>query len=159
MPRIELQTYIAAPVERVFDLSRSIDLHKLSTRGTDEEAIGGGRTSGLIELNETVTWRAKHFGVYQKLTVVIDRFERPKFFNDVMVRVAFDQMQHLHQFEAHGNGTLMSDTFEFRSPLGWIGKLVDKLVLKKYMKRFLVVRNAEIKRIAESDAWKELLPK
>ena len=68
MSFIKLETYISAPIEKVFDLARSIDLHKVSTLGTNEEAIAG-RTTGLIELGETVTWQAKHFGLYQKLTV------------------------------------------------------------------------------------------
>lgn len=67
MPRIELRTKIKADKQIVFDLSRSIDLHKTSTEQTNETAISG-KTSGLIELNETVTWRAKHFGFYQNLT-------------------------------------------------------------------------------------------
>ena len=67
MPTIHLQTQINAPRQVVFDLSRSIDVHKLSTAHTNETAVIG-LTSGLIKLNETVTWRAKHFGMYQKLT-------------------------------------------------------------------------------------------
>ena len=53
---------IAAPVETVFDLSLDIDAHVASMADSGERAIGGV-TSGLIGLGETVTWRAKHFGV------------------------------------------------------------------------------------------------
>ena len=60
MPNIHLTTFIAAPVERVFDLSRNIDLHKKSMTKHKEEAVAGIRF-GLIEKDETVTWRAKHF--------------------------------------------------------------------------------------------------
>src|SRR5215218_8887243 len=56
---IEMSTYIAAPRERVFDLARSIDVHQRSLEHTRERAVGG-RTSGLIGLGETVTWRARH---------------------------------------------------------------------------------------------------
>ncbi len=66
MPKIHLQTFIKAKKELVFDLSRSIDLHLLSTKKTNEKAIAG-KTSGLMELNDTVTWRAKHLGIYQNL--------------------------------------------------------------------------------------------
>lgn len=74
MPCISLTTEIKAPIERCFDLSRSIDLHVVSTSGTDEKAVGG-RTSGLIEKNETVTWQAVHLGVKQNLTSLITEFE------------------------------------------------------------------------------------
>ena len=78
MPRIELRTEIKADKEIVFDLSRSIDLHKISTEHTNETAIAG-KASGLIGLDENVTWRAKHFGIYQRLTSKITEFDRPNY--------------------------------------------------------------------------------
>jgi hypothetical protein len=60
MTIIHLTSFVAAPIERVFDLSRSIDLHKIACRDSGETAIAG-TCSGLIQLNETVTWEARHF--------------------------------------------------------------------------------------------------
>ncbi|CAN5384782.1 hypothetical protein BH09BAC5_BH09BAC5_17420 [soil metagenome] len=155
MPKILLETYIEASVERVYDLSLSIDLHKLSTKGTDEEAIAG-KMSGLIGLNESVTWRAKHFGIYQKLTVQITKVQRPDFFEDKMLKGTFASMHHVHSFEKNKTGTLMKDAFEYHSPLGFLGKIADALFLKNYMTRFLLQRNKELKRIAEGNDWKKL---
>lgn len=149
MPKIEIRTKINASPKTVFDLSRSIDIHMLSTKKTNEKAIAG-RTSGLIELGETVTWRAKHFGIYQKLTVKITEFESPHFFVDEMVRGAFKGFRHEHHFSKLGKGTLMLDIFDYESPFGILGKLVDYLVLEKYMAQFLTERNLVIKEIAES---------
>jgi len=70
MPRIELSTGIRSSIEICFDLSRSVDLHKLSTAKTNEEAVAG-KTSGLMNLNETVSWRATHFFIRQELTTKI----------------------------------------------------------------------------------------
>lgn len=156
MTQIQLETIIKAPVKRVFDLSRSIDLHKLSTAHTNEEAIAG-RKSGLIELGESVTWRAKHLGVYQKLTVKIVKMESPSMFEDVMVKGVFKSMKHIHIFKADGENTKMVDEFEFESPLGFIGRLFNRVFLKKYMTKFLMIRNQEIKRIAEGEEWKQLI--
>lgn len=100
MPHIKLETIINAPIERCFDLARSIDLHKISTGNTQEEAIAG-TTSGLIGLNETVTWRARHFGVRQTLTSKITEFERPHFFVDEMLEGAFKSIYHKHIFRPH----------------------------------------------------------
>jgi len=97
MPHIHLEIQINAPIDRCFDLARSIDLHKLSTGNTQEEAIAG-ITSGLIGLNETVTWRAKHFGVWQKLSSKITEYERPNFFVDEMLEGAFKSIYHKHTF-------------------------------------------------------------
>ncbi len=156
MPRIELQTEIKATKQMVFDLSRSIDLHKISTEKTNERAIAG-RTHGLIELNESVTWRAKHFGIYQNLTSKITEFDRPNYFADEMVNGASKRFKHEHHFVELNGGTLMTYIFEYQSPLGFLGRLADKLFLEKYMAKLLTERNRIIKEFAESDKWKEIL--
>lgn len=156
MPRIVLEIEIIAPIKRCFDLSRSIDLHKVSTEHTNEEAIDGV-TSGLINLNESVTWRAKHFGIYQNLTTKITEFDSPKFFVDEMVKGAFKGFRHEHHFEAANAGTLMTDIFDYESPLGILGKLADMIVLKRYMTKLLIKRNETIREFAESDKWKQVL--
>lgn len=157
MAIIALMTEINAPVERCFDLSRSIDLHQHSTTGTNERAIAGV-TSGLIRLNETVTWRAKHFGINQNLTSKITELNFPNYFTDVMVKGAFRRMEHLHSFEASGNKTIMKDRFEFEAPLGFIGRFAEKVFLTSYLKKFLMNRNQFIKETAESGSWKNFLP-
>lgn len=156
MPRIELHTEIKAKKEIVFDLSRSIDLHKISTQHTKETAVAG-RTSGLIGMHESVTWRAKHFGIYQKLTSKITEFDRPNYFADEMVRGAFRGFKHQHHFVAINSGTLMTDIFEYKSPLGILGKLADSIFLKKYMTDLLVERNRIVKEFSESDKWQKIL--
>lgn len=156
MQRIELRTEIEASKEIVFDLSRSIDLHKISTEHTKETAIAG-KTSGLIGLNESVTWRARHFGIYQNLTSKITEFERPNFFADEMVKGAFKSFRHEHHFSDSKVGTLMTDIFEYESPLGFLGILADKLFLKKYMTDLLDKRNRIVKDFAESDKWRKIV--
>jgi ligand-binding SRPBCC domain-containing protein len=156
MPRIEIKTKIKASKEVVFDLSRSIDLHKISTEKTNEKAIAG-KTSGLIGLNESVTWRAKHFGVYQNLTSKITEYERPNYFVDEMQKGAFSEFKHEHHFKELNGETLMTDFFEYKSPFGILGKLADKLFLKKYMTELLSERNRIVKEFAESEKWKEII--
>lgn len=156
MPIIEITTTVAAPAERVFDLARSIDLHTASTSGTNEQAVAGV-TTGLIGAGDEVTWRAKHFGVWQRLTVRITEFNRPVHFRDVMLRGAFKRMAHDHYFESVGRETLMRDVFDFESPFGIFGRIADQLFLKRYMQSFLLDRNQILKAIAESDEWRRYL--
>lgn len=153
---IEIRTEINAPIERCFELSTSVDLHKISASKSQEEAIGGV-TEGLIKLHESVTWKARHFGIWFKMKVKITEFEKPLFFTDEMVSGTFKFMKHKHMFEQKGNQTIMIDYFDFESPLGLLGKLVDTLILKSYMMKFLKERNEIIKEFAESDKWKEVL--
>lgn len=158
MPKIQLETKISASIEIVFDLSRSIDLHKISTKHTKEEAVAG-KTSGLIELDEFVTWRAKHFGLTQNLTSKITNFNRPAFFADEMLEGAFKRFRHEHHFKQEGNQTIMIDIFDYESPFGILGKLADFLFLEKYLHGLLSKRNAIIKEFATSEKWKEVLKK
>jgi ligand-binding SRPBCC domain-containing protein len=156
MALVLLTNLIHAPIEICFDLSRSIDLHKISTAQTNEEAISGV-TSGLIGLGEQVSWRAKHFGITQTLTTKITAFNTPTFFQDQMVRGAFKSIIHNHIFETKGNLTLMKDEFYFLAPFGVVGKAVEKLFLVDYMTKLLVQRNKVIKETAESGEWKKIL--
>ena len=156
MPAIELGTYVHAPVSRCFDLARSIDLHKISTKGTDEEAIAGV-TKGLIGAGQCVTWRARHFGIRQTLTSCITRFRAPYYFRDEMVDGPFKSIVHDHRFIPSGDGTLVQDWFHFESP-GWIlGLAFNKLVLTDYLRRVLRRRNEVIKAYAEGEGWLKIL--
>jgi ligand-binding SRPBCC domain-containing protein len=148
MPIIETSLFIAAPVDVCFDLARNIGAHMLSTAKTRERAIAG-RTSGLIDLGETVTWEAVHFGIRQRLTVKITEFDRPNRFVNEMVRGAFKRFRHVHTFAPQDNDTLMCDAFDFTSPLGPLGLIADRLFLTGYMRAFLVERNLHLKRMAE----------
>ena len=157
MPIIELETLVKAPLDRVFDLSRSIDLHEESMCNSSERAVGGVM-SGLIGLGETVTWEAVHFGIRQRLTSKITICDRPVHFQDVMVSGAFAGFTHDHFFLKSENGTLIRDSFEYRSPLGFIGKMADVFFLRSYMTRLLTERNRRLKIVAESDTWQRFIP-
>ena len=156
MSTIHLTTFITAPIERVFDLSRSINLHKISTAHTNEEAIAGV-TSGLINKNETVTWRAKHLFKTRLYTSIISEMQSSHFFIDEMQKGDFKSLKHEHHFKQVDNGTIMIDILNFESPYGIIGKWFNKIYLKNYLKKFIVQRNTVIKEYAETEKWKAIL--
>lgn len=160
MGRIEHSVRVEAPCERVFDLARSIDAHVASTPGTDETPIArdGGKTSGLMVLGDEVTWRARHLGVTQHLTSRIVAYDRPRHFRDSMVRGAFARFDHDHFFEEDGPAaTTVRDVFDFSSPLGPLGRLVDTLFLDRYMRRFIIQRARVLKELAEGDDWQRFV--
>ena len=153
MPIIKLETYIKSDIDTCFDLSRSIDLHKISTAQTNEKAIDG-ITSGLINLDEFVTWQATHFGIKQKLTSKITEFNRPFHFRDEQQKGAFKFIIHDHYFEKQNDLVIMKDIFKFQSPFGFLGTLVDKMILTGYLTRLLKNRNEIIKEFAETNKCK-----
>ena len=158
MPTIHLTTFVAAPPERVFDLSRSIELHKKSMAHTGEVAIAG-TTNGLIGLDETVTWKAKHLFKTRVLRSKITAMKRPLSFTDEMVQGDFKSIRHEHHFKRIDNGTLLIDLFHFESPYGGLGRLLNHLFLTNYLKKLLEIRNQSIKEYAESEKWKFILDK
>jgi ligand-binding SRPBCC domain-containing protein len=149
MAIVRIVTDIAAPPTVCFDLARSVDAHIESTSGTNERAVAGV-TSGLLELGNEVTWRARHFGIPQELTSRITVFDRPRHFRDVMVRGAFRRLEHDHYFEGLLSGTRMIDVFDFTVPFGFVGSIAEQVFLTAYMSRFLERRAQALKRMAES---------
>ena len=156
MPKIHLTTLIYAPVERVFDLSRSISLHKISTAPTREEAVAG-TTTGLINEHETVTWQARHLFKLRRFTSKITSMEKPLHFTDEMIQGDFKSYKHEHHFKQVDNGALLIDLVEFESPYGILGNWANQLFLKRYLKKLLVKRNEVIKEYAETQKWKVIL--
>jgi ligand-binding SRPBCC domain-containing protein len=156
---IKVETKIAAPPERCFLLSLSIDLHMASTAQTKERAIAGV-THGLIGPGETVTWQGRHFGFMLKHETLITKYDKPRYFQDVMLRGMFHTFVHDHFFEASaGNQTTMRDELHFAAPLGPLGWIAETLVLRHYMTRFLVERNETIRCTAEGgeEVWTPFL--
>src|SRR6478736_632316 len=99
MVELEELTIIRAPIERCFDLARSVEVHLLGNVHFGEQTVAsGGRSSGLIGEGERVTWRARHFWVWHELTSEITQLERPDYFRGVMARGIFRSMAHDHYF-------------------------------------------------------------
>ncbi len=159
MIRIDETTLIHAPIERCFDLSRSVEVHLLANVHSGEQTIAlGGVTSGLVGLSQEVTWRAKHFGVWQTLTSRTTALESPRYFQVTMVRGIFRSMQADHLFRSTGSGvTEMSDRFCIAAPLPVLGPIAEAIFLRRYMLALLRERNAVIKQVAESSDWQRYL--
>ena len=156
MPTIHLTTFIAAPVKRVFDLSRNISLHKVSMQHAKEQIVGG-ITAGLIKQDETVTWKAKHFFKTRTFTSKITEMLPFEKFTDKMIHGDFKSFEHEHHFKPIQNGTLVIDILRFETPYGIIGKLVNKFYLTHYIEKLIRKRNDVIKTYATGEKWRALL--
>ena len=136
-----LVTETPYPVEALFDLSLDIDAHLASMSQSAERAVAGV-TSGRIGLGETVTWRARHFGIWWTLTSQITALDHPSRFVDQQVRGPFKTFVHEHRFEQLPAGSRMTDTITLASPI--FGTLAERLVLVPYMRRLIAERNAHL---------------
>ena len=160
MVNLEDLTVICAPIERCFDLARSVEVHVAGNVHWGESAVAtAGVTSGLVGIGQRVTWRAKHFGAWHNLTSQITAMDRPVHFQDTMIQGVFRFMKHDHFFRTLGHeATEMRDVFCFAAPLPVLGRLAEIAFLRRYMRALLRERNAVVKEIAESSNWQEYLP-
>ena len=149
MTIIHLITKIKAPQQTAFDVSRNIDIHQQSASKSNEVAIAG-ITSGLINLNETVTWRGKHFGLYLTHKSRITAMTCYSYFIDEMEEGKFKSFRHQHFFEEINGITIMTDELQYETPFGVFGKLFDYLFLKKHLLLFLLERNKILKTVSEN---------
>jgi ligand-binding SRPBCC domain-containing protein len=149
MTSISLQTLINAPAEICFDLMRDVRLHVETTVQTNEKAVAGV-TSDKIGLGQTVTFEGIHFGMRQRLTVKVVEFDRPNLFVDEMIEGRFRSFRHVHEFGETELGTLMTDTIEWTSPLGPIGRIVDRLFIAPHLRKLVTGRNSRLKELAET---------
>lgn len=106
-----------------------------------ERAIDGV-TQGAIGLGESVTWRARHFGVWFTMTSRITEFERPHRFVDEQIRGPFRAFRHEHRFLSTGGNSIMIDTLTVASPI--LGRLVERCVLLPYLRRLIRRRNRHL---------------
>lgn len=156
MSIIILETLINAKPEICYKLSLNVNLHQTSTSKTGEYIIDGVK-EGVMKLGDSVTWRAKHFGVWQNLTTKITEEKPFTYFVDEMQKGAFKSMKHEHHFLKNGDITTMKDVFIFTSPFGILGKIFNRLILENYMRNFLIERNKMIKEVAESEKWQQFM--
>ena len=156
MPRIHTTTFIAAPVERVFDLSRHIALYKLIFQSRKEK-LNSGAASTLVGKNETITIVAKHAGRARMMMMKITTLQRPSLFIEEQVKGDLQHYKHEHHFKAVQNGTIIIDILEFGTPRDIIGKIFGKVYFKKYLEELLRKRTELIRSYAETEKWRAVV--
>jgi ligand-binding SRPBCC domain-containing protein len=155
MKTIRLTTWIDAPVERCFKLALSVDLHLVSARSTGEKMASGVR-SGLLGLEDTVTWSGRHFGLRFRHTSRIVELRPYLYFCDAMIRGTFQHFEHKHHFAPMNEGTRMRDELRFSAPPGLAG-VAAELILERHFIHILKERNRLLKQVAESKEWQRYL--
>jgi len=150
MTTIVVETRILAPIELCFDVARDVEAHLKTSASTGERAVGG-KTSGLLELGDVVTFEAVHFGIRQRLTSKIVELDRPTRFVDEMLNGAFASLRHVHEFVVDGSSVLMRDTLTWTSPRGlWVCR--RQAVRRAHMRAFVVKKQSELRVHAERTA-------
>jgi ligand-binding SRPBCC domain-containing protein len=140
--RFTLVTDIPADPTEVFELARDIGAHVASMSGSRERAVAGV-TTGPVQLGDTVTFRARHFGVWLTMTARIVAMDAPRQFVDEQERGPFRAFRHEHRFDpSPDGGTRMVDTIVLSSPV--LGRVAERAVLVPYLRRLIASRNAHL---------------
>lgn len=156
MARIHLTTFIAAPIERVFDLSRHLALYRLVFQSRKEK-LTSGAASTLIAKGETISIIAKHAGRSRMSMLKITSLQRPTLFVEEQVKGDLESYRHEHHFKPVDNGTIVIDIVEFGVPKDIIGKLFGKVYFKKYLEELLKKRTDLVRTYAETEKWRAVL--
>ncbi len=156
MGEITLRTTVMAPIATVFDLARDVTAHCRTCDFTDEAVVAPGRTEGLLELGDLVTFEARHLGLRQRLTAEIVELERPHRFVDEMRRGVFRALTHEHTFTESPAGVLMTDRLRWTSPLGLLGRVADALIVERHLEWFLRRKQTNLKLLAEGDSPEQI---
>ncbi|HEY3633282.1 MAG TPA: SRPBCC family protein [Jatrophihabitantaceae bacterium] len=133
-------TTLPASPPQAFELSLSVEAHLRSMERSRERAVAGV-TSGILTLGDEITWRAWHFGVPWTMTSRVTEYDPPHRFVDEQVRGPFHAFRHEHLFEASADGCLMTDRVAFQAPFGIIGRLTERVVLRRYLAHLIAERN------------------
>lgn len=142
-------TDVRADIDLVFDLARDVEAHVASMADSHEAAIDGV-TIGRLEAGDEVTWRAKHLGIWWRMTSKITEFDRPYRFVDEQQSGPFASFHHEHVFDETADGVVMYDQVTFAAPFGPLGWIVERLGLGRYLRTLIARRARVLKQDAET---------
>jgi ligand-binding SRPBCC domain-containing protein len=153
MITVRTTTQVNAPIERCFQLSLSAALR--------QEAVGSepvsGRTTGLIGLDDKVTWAKGLFGWGSRQENRVEALRPDLFFREVSSVESPGRLEHDHHFAPMNDGTRIRDEIQCSAPEGWRGLIAERFFLRRRMTEYLKRRNAIIKQAAESEGWHHYL--
>jgi ligand-binding SRPBCC domain-containing protein len=155
MSEIKLTTFIAAPVERVFDLSRSVSLVKQALL-TNDILVSGEKTTGLLEEGESVTLQSKLLFKNRVWKLQLTKIVKPEMYIEEQVDGFFKNFKHEHYFKSCENGSFLIDQITYEEK-GIAGQLADKIIFRNYLMKILDIKNTSIKQAAESNRWKQYI--
>jgi ligand-binding SRPBCC domain-containing protein len=156
--QIERTINIAAPLSAVFTFCADIRNHgRIAPPQTREQLLDPGDIP--LQVGSVVKFRARYGGLYWTLSSRITAFEPPEApgmsdacFRDEQVRGPFSFWKHDHLFSALPNGeTCVTDRFQFAAPLGPLGRIAERLWLKREMRALMVHLQDTAKRIIETE--------
>ena len=119
---------------------------------------GRSRTQSFVTDQDIIRWQGWKFGIPQFHESLIEAFDPPRFFRDRMIAGRFRTFEHDHAFEdLDSNSVRLADELRFTLPFGPLGQLAATTLLIPHIRSLMHRRFQRLKRIAESEEWKQYL--
>jgi ligand-binding SRPBCC domain-containing protein len=113
------------------------------------EIIDMGGTEEM-QKGQLIKYRVSPFPFLRvKWTTEIGDVEPKKFFSDNQVKGPFAKWYHQHTFRPTADGIEMTDHVTYSVPFGFIGELVNKLVVQGRVRQIFEYRRKQIETIFE----------
>ncbi len=156
MARIHLTTFMTAPAERIFDLSRHLAVYKNLFHGRKEQLTAAASTNQL-NIGETISIMGKLGGKTRLTMLKIVAIKKPDSFVEEQVKGDMTSFRHEHYFKRADNGTFVIDIIDYELPRDFLGKILGRFYLKGYLENLVNRRNELIRGYVESEKWKVIL--
>lgn len=143
MPTIEHASLIQAVPQKVFDFYCEPDnLPKISPSFPAVKLSRAG-----IRIGQGLTFKISiSFFIFSLVwEVLIQNFEPGKSFTDVQISGPFKIWWHVHEFKETPDGTELNDKIFYEMPFGKIGKWIEPILIRPYLKNWLHFRHLRTK--------------
>jgi len=102
-----------------------------------------------------IRYRLKLHGLPVYWRTEIRQWQAPNRFVDVQRSGPYRLWHHTHVFEAHGDRTKMIDVVRYRLPFGMLGRLVNKLMVRRDVEKIFDYRRQTIEHLFGQNGFKQ----
>lgn len=147
--RLFREQIISRPVAEVFSFfADAQNLETLTPPWLRFEIL----TPGQIEMRvgAIIQYALRVHGLPVNWTTAITVWNPSFEFVDVQLRGPYVLWHHRHTFEAAGNSTRMIDEVSYRLPLGWFGRAMHSVMVRRDLKTIFDYREQMVRHLLES---------
>ena len=87
------------------------------------------------------------FGIPLKWQTRIDKIQKLKYFIDLQIKGPYKLWEHKHFFTEYRNGVLMKDEVNYQLPLGFIGRMMHGILVRKKIENIFAYRRQKLEKI------------
>lgn len=134
MAIINITTFIQAPVEKVFELSRNLEMLRKSMVAIQPHITCSSTSNGVLAVGDRTTWKWKFFYKTRVTVLQVTKINSPVLMVQKQVEGNYKTMRMERHFKPCDNGTIMIDVIKFSLKMGMLGALFE-MPLQNHIKK------------------------